>query len=78
MLVSFGLAWLVTNGWAYILLGIGIWGNVTWAFSVGASYLALLWMPFTPEKLVTIPLAFLIQKLLFPGGKTNENQSPTA
>ena len=70
MLLSFAIAWMLTNGWAYVLLGIGIWGNVTWAYTVGAGYLALLWMPFTPEKLITIPLALAIQKILFNVGGT--------
>ena len=65
MLISFLLAWIITNGWAYAMLGIGIWFDVTWAKAVSGSYLAFLWLPFTPEKLVTIPLALFIQKILF-------------
>jgi len=65
MFVSFGLAWIVTNGWAYVILGIGITYNIEWAKWVSSTYLGILWLPFTPEKLITIPLAVLFQKLIF-------------
>lgn len=65
MLISFLLAWFITNGWSYILLGLGIWLDITWAKAVSGAYLTFLWLPFTPEKLITIPLALFIQKVLF-------------
>lgn len=59
--ISFLIAWMITNGWAYLFIAIG-----TDAMRiVGATYAAILWLPFTPEKLVTVPLAILIQKILF-------------
>jgi hypothetical protein len=72
MFVSFALAWMITNGWAYVLLAIGIYNDVSWAKWVGTTYLAFIWMPWTPEKLVTIPLSFLIQKLLFGKGDNKQ------
>jgi len=36
-----------------------------WLRGVALTYIGLLWLPFTPEKLITIPLAFYIQKVLF-------------
>ena len=60
------IAWMITNGWAYILLGLGIAFKWTWAESIGSGYLAVLWMPWTPEKLITIPIAIFLQKLIFP------------
>jgi len=65
MFISFGIAWIITNGWAYIMLGIGIYGNISWAKVVATSYLAVLWLPITPEKLITIPLAIWLQKIIF-------------
>ena len=65
MLISFLLAWLITNGWAYAMLGLGIWFDIAWAKAVSGAYLTFLWLPFTPEKLITIPLALFIQKVLF-------------
>jgi len=65
MLISFLLAWIITNGWAYAMLGVGIWLDITWAKAVSGTYLGILWLPFTPEKLITVPLALFIQKVLF-------------
>jgi len=61
LFISFALAWFGTNGWAYVLAAIGS----GWARAVAITYLSILWLPFTPEKLITIPLAFYIQKLVF-------------
>ena len=61
IIVSFGIAWLLTNGWAYILAAVG--SGALRSLAVG--YLALIWLPSTPEKIITIPLALLIQKTLF-------------
>lgn len=67
--VSFGIAWMITNGWAYICLGLGIWFDINWLAGVAGSYVAFLYLPFTPEKLITIPLAILICKIIFPKQK---------
>lgn len=61
MFISSLIAWLVTNGWSYILLATA----TGWLRTLAITYVSLLWMPFTPEKLITIPLAFYIQKKLF-------------
>jgi len=47
------------------MLGVGIWLDITWAKAVSGTYLGILWLPFTPEKLITVPLALFIQKVLF-------------
>ena len=63
-LISFGLAWTITNGiwyaFAFIPMRLPDW--LVW-FS--RSYIAFLYIPTTPEKLITIPLAIFIQLLLF-------------
>lgn len=38
----------------------------------GAAWQAFLWMPFTPEKLVTIPMAMWFNTLIFRDKKTNK------
>ena len=58
---SFLIAWLITNGWSYILIAIGS----GWLRAVAIAYAGILWLPCTPEKLITIPLALWIQKILF-------------
>ena len=65
-LLCFGLGWIITNGWAYIMLGFGIYLNVGWMTAVGGGYLAFLWFPFTPEKIVTVAIALFFLKRLFP------------
>lgn len=65
MFVSFCLAWLITNGWGYILLGVGSYFDIKWAKYVGGSYIAFIWLPTSPEKLITIPLAVWFEKKIF-------------
>lgn len=67
--LSFGLAWMITNGWAYLALGIGMYLKIDWLTAIAASYTAILYLPFTAEKLITIPLAILICKIIFPKQK---------
>lgn len=64
MFVSFGIAWLITNGWAYVFIAIG---NSTLR-TIGVSYVAFLWLPCTPEKLITIPMAVFIEKHILKYG----------
>ncbi len=65
-LLCFGLAWMITNGWCYIFIGVGSFYDIEWMFYIGTTYLAFLWLPITPEKIVTIPLAIGLLKLFFP------------
>lgn len=65
-LLCFGLAWMITNGWCYIFIGVGSYYDIEWMFYVGTTYLAFLWLPITPEKIITIPLAIALLKLFFP------------
>ena len=65
-LLCFGIGWMITNGWAYIMLGLGTWLCIPWMMAVGGGYLALLWIPFTPEKIITVTIALVLMKLLFP------------
>ena len=63
--LCFGVAWMITNGWAYIFLFVGPKFNISWMTAVGTAYLAFLWLPITPEKIVTIPLAMVFQRWFF-------------
>lgn len=65
-LLCFGLAWLITNGWCYILFGIGTYFEIGWMAAVAGAYLAFLWLPISPEKIVTVALAMGLLRLLFP------------
>ncbi len=66
LLLCVGLAWLITNGWSYIMMGLGsIWG-IGWMMAVSGTYLAFLWLPISPEKIVTFAIAIALLRLLFP------------
>lgn len=66
LLLCFGLAWLITNGWSYILLAVGTWLGIGWMIGVASAYLAFLWLPVSPEKLVTVAIAMFLLRWLFP------------
>lgn len=65
-LLCFGIGWIITNGWSYIMLGFGIFLDIGWMIAVASAYLAFLWLPISPEKLVTFAIAIFLMKLLFP------------
>ena len=62
--MSFGIAWIITNGiwyaFAFVPLNLPAW--LVW-FS--RSYIAFLYLPWTPEKLITIPMAIFFQTQIF-------------
>ena len=60
---------MITNGWAYVLLGFGAYLDIEWMTAISGIYLAFLWLPFTPEKLITVPLAIAFLRFLFPKDK---------
>ena len=66
LLLCVGIAWIITNGWSYILMGIGTWFDIGWMQLIAGGYLTFLWLPISPEKLVTIALAIALLRLLFP------------
>ena len=68
-LLCFGIAWLITNGWSYILFGIGTYFQIGWMIAVATAYLAFLWIPFSPEKIVTVGIAMVLLRFFFPNDK---------
>ncbi len=60
------IAWIITNGWSYVLLGIGTYFKVEWMIAVAGAYLAFLWLPVSPEKVVTFAIAMALLRWLFP------------
>ncbi len=60
------IAWMITNGWGYlfIILGYGFKNKIL--LTIGSSYIAFLWVPCTPEKVLTITIALILQKKFFP------------
>ena len=66
LLVCLLIAWMITNGWSYIFFGLGMWLDIGWMSVVGGAYMSLLWLPFTPEKLLTVIIAIFLMRILFP------------
>lgn len=66
LLLCVAIAWLITNGWSYILLGIGTYWQISWMTVVAGAYLTFLWLPISPEKVVTFAIALGLLRWLFP------------
>lgn len=66
LLFCIALAWLITNGWSYILFAIGTAEKIPWMTAVSGAYIAFLWLPLSPEKIATFAIALGLLKLLFP------------
>ena len=65
-LICFGLAWMITNGWSYLLFALGTLTESAWMLAVSGAYLAFLWLPISPEKIVTCAIALVLVRLMFP------------
>ena len=66
LLLCFGIAWMITNGWAYVVFGLGLFFDIVWMQAVGAAYVGLLWLPVTPEKIITVGISIFLLRILFP------------
>lgn len=69
LLLCIAIAWFITNGWSYVMLGIGTYYNIEWMIAVSGAYLAFLWLPVSPEKIITFAIAIALLRLLFPNDK---------
>lgn len=67
LLLCFGIAWFITNGWSYVFAAVGSALNITWMYVIGFSWMTFLWFPFTPEKIVTLFITLFLLRRLFPG-----------
>lgn len=66
LLICIVAAWFITNGWSYILLGFGTYFKIDWMMAVAGAYLAFLWLPISPEKIVTFAIALMLLRRFFP------------
>lgn len=66
LLLCLFIAWMITNGWSYAFFAIGMLLKINWMRVVGGAYMGLLWLPFTPEKLLTVLIAIGLLRLFFP------------
>ncbi len=68
-LLCFAVAWMITNGWSYILLGLGTYLEIEWMIALSGAYLAFLWLPISPEKIVTLAIAIALLRGWLPRDK---------
>lgn len=68
-LISFGIPWFLVNGWAYVGVALISVMGMNWFTTTSSTWLAILWLPFTPEKLITIPIALWLHTRIFKKDK---------
>lgn len=66
LLFCMAVGWFITNGWSYCALGAGVFFEIEWLSHLATVYLGLLWLPGTPEKIVTFGIAIALLRLWFP------------
>lgn len=66
LLLCLFIAWMITNGWSYVFFALGMLLKIHWMSVVGGAYMSLLWLPFTPEKILTVLIAIGLLRLIFP------------
>ena len=71
ILVIYVPIWFIMSGWTYLFIFLGTKYHVGWMLAAGTFWATVLWLPFTPEKLITIPLTLYLYVKLF-GHKESE------
>lgn len=66
LVFCFLVAWMITNGWSYVLFAVGTSLEIGWMIAVSGTYLAFLWLPISPEKVVTFAISIVLLRWLFP------------
>lgn len=65
------VSWFITNGWSYVMFGVGTYYDIECMVALSGAYLAFLWLPFTPEKVITATLAIIMLEKFFPKDEKN-------
>ena len=60
--------WFLMSGWTYLFIYLGAKYGVGWMLASGTFWATILWLPFTPEKLITIPITLVIYMRVFGHG----------
>lgn len=66
LLLCIAIAWMITNGWSYVLLGLGHHLHIHWMVAVAGTYIAFLWLPVSPEKNHNIYDRHRVASFVFP------------
>ena len=74
--LCFFLAWMITNGWAYLGVLVGMKTGYTALTAASSAYLGILWLPFTPEKIITVLIAMKLVGRLYPEDRIREENEP--
>lgn len=69
LVICYGIAWMITNGWAYVGIGVGSYYEMEWLKKISVAYLAILWSPFCFELIATLIITIALMKRLFPNDK---------
>ena len=48
------------------MLAVGTYFQIGWMMAVASAYLAFLWLPVSPEKIVTVAISIALLRVLFP------------
>ena len=60
ILIIYVPIWFIMSGWTYLFIYLGTCHHVGWMLAAGTFWATILWLPITPEKLITIPLTLWI------------------
>lgn len=73
-LICFMIPWMITNGIWYIGAFIGVKLGIKWMSVVCSAYLVWLYNPLACEKLLIIPVALWLCKILFKNHEKTRNE----
>lgn len=60
ILIIYVPIWFIMSGWTYLFIYLGTKYQIGWMLAAGTFWATVLWLPLTPEKLITIPLTLFI------------------
>lgn len=49
-----------------MFIALGSWLDIPWMLAIGSAYMAFLWFPFTPEKILTFSISIALLRFFFP------------
>ena len=62
--------WFLMSGWTYLFIFLGMKYQINWMLISGSTWAGVLWLPCTPEKIITIPLTLLLYTKIFGNKNT--------
>lgn len=65
LLLIYTPIWFLMSGWTYLFMFLGMKYRINWMLIVGSTWAGILWLPFTPEKIITIPLTLFLYTKIF-------------